>query len=132
MSNILYDAIFDTKLAGTRLFFAYYIFMGIYHLKMYEDYVYKIHDWIQFLQQGYSPTIELYGSRFLDTRLDQVLVDQLSHTMIRGAVIGGVQLLTYYKAPWQNGFILNIPGLTNYRGFIEPDPIVQADHELYK
>ena len=32
----------DTKLAGTRLIFTYYIFMGVFHLKMYEDFAYLI------------------------------------------------------------------------------------------
>ena len=39
LSTILTDSIFDTKLAGTRLIFAYYIFMGIYHMKIYFMFV---------------------------------------------------------------------------------------------
>lgn len=131
LSNILRDSIFDTKLAGTRLFFAYYIFMGVYHMKMYEDYAYRIHEWVNLLTSGYDPRIDVYGSNFLETRIDQTLNDQLSHPIINGAPIASVQLLTYYKAPWVNGFILNVPGLDNYRGFIEPDPIVKSDHVLY-
>ena len=131
LSTILRDSIFDTKLAGTRLIFAYYIFMGIYHLKMYEDYAYKIHAWVDYLTSGYDPTIEDYGPFFLETRLDQTLDDQLCHAVVRGAPIASVQILKYYKAPWINGFFIAEPGLTNYRGFIEEIPTVEAENVLY-
>lgn len=132
LSTILRDSIFDTKLAGTRLIFAYYIFMGVYYMKIYPDFFYIISEWVSMITQGYDPQINLYGDQFLETRIDQVVNDQLTHPIIRGAPIASVQVLTYYKDPWVNGFILNVPGLTNYRGFIEPEPIVQSEHVLYK
>ena len=131
LSNILRDSIFDTKLAGTRLIFSYYIFMGVFHLKMYEDFYYKITEWVKLLTSGYNPEIEAYGSQFLDTKIENTKTDQLTHAVINGAPLIGVQVLTFYKEAWNNGFILNVPGLTNYRGFIEPTPIVEADHVLY-
>lgn len=131
LSTILRDSIFDTKLAGTRLLFAYYIFMGVYHMKIYPDWFYRIHLWCTLLTSGYDPQIDKYGSQFLDTKIENTLNDQLTHAVTNSAPIAGVQLLTYYKEAWHNGFILNVPGLTNYRGFIEPDPIVQSDHVLY-
>lgn len=132
LSTILRDSIYDTKLAGTRLIFEYYIFMGIYHMKMYEDWQYRISLWVTLLTSGYDPEIDLYGGNFLDTRIDQVLNDQLTHAVTNGAPIAGVQLLTYYKEKWNNGFVFATPGLTNYRGFIEADPEVRAEHVLYK
>lgn len=131
LSKILRDSIFDTKLAGTRLIFVYYIFMGIFHLKIYDDWQYIISEWVTFLTQGYDPQIDEYGAQFLNTKIEQVLTDQLTHPIVNGAVIGGVQVLTYYKEPWNNGFVLNVPGLTNYRGFIEPNPTVKPDHIIY-
>ena len=59
------------------------------------------------------------------------VTDQLCHPIINGKPIASCQILTYYKEPWTNGFILNTPGLTNYRGFIEESPIVESDHVLY-
>lgn len=132
LSTILRDSIFDTKLAGTRLIFSYYIFMGVYYMKIYPDFFYIISEWVSMITQGYDPQINLYGDQFLETRIDQVVNDQLTHPIIRGAPIASVQVLTYYKEPWNDGFILNVPGLTNYRGFIEPEPIVQSEHVLYK
>lgn len=131
LSKILRDSIFDTKLAGTRLIFLYYIFLGIYHLKMYEDWQYIIKYWITFITQGYNPVIEKYGSNYLNTRIDQVLTDQLTHAVVAGKVLGSVQVLTYYKKAWDKGFVLNEPGLTNYRGFIEEAPTVKSSHVIY-
>ena len=131
MSKILRDSIFDTKLAGTRLIFVYIIFCGVFHLKMYVDFYYKIDIWLNIMTQGYSPRIDRYGAWFLNTTIDRVLNDQLCHPIIHGKPIAGCQVLTYYKDPWINGFVLNVPGLTNYRGFIEETPIVQSDHVIY-
>jgi hypothetical protein len=99
---------------------------------MYEDYAYKIHDWIQLLFSNYDPVIEKYGTKFMYTELGSVLTDQLTHAVVNSAPIAGVQILTYYKEPWQEGFILNTPGLTNYRGFIEEEPLINSDDILYK
>ena len=132
LSTILKNSIFDTKLAGTRLIFTYYIFMGIYHLKMYEDYYYIIKYWVNFLTQGVDYKIKDYGSKYIDTPVGNIKMDQITHRVIRGAPNVGVQILTYYKEPWENGWILNVPGLTNYRGFIELEPTIVADHVLYK
>ena len=132
LSKILRDSIFDTKLAGTRLIFSYYIFMGVYHMHMYVDFAYIIKYWINLLYSNFDPIIEKYGAKYLSTTLDTVLSDQLTHAVVRGRLIASMQILTYYKKPWDNGFIFNTKGLTNYRGFIEPDPTIESDHILYK
>ena len=132
LSTILRDSIFDTKLAGTRLIFTYYIFMGIYHMYIYPDWQVKITEWVTIINSGYDPIIEKYGPWFMETKIESVIQDQLNHAIVNGAPIASCQVLTYYKRPWQKGFIFNVPGLTNYRGFIEKDPTVQAEHVLYE
>ena len=132
LSTILRDSIFDTKLAGTRLIFSYYIFMGIYHLKMFEDYAYLIKYWIKYLTQNYDPVLKWYGDRYIDTPLYSIKNDQITHRTIIGKLIASSQILTYYRDPWNDGFILNVKGLVNYRGFIESAPIVREEHVLYK
>lgn len=131
LSKILRDSIFDTKLAGTRLIFVYYIFIGIYHLIMTEDFFYNISQYIDSIKRGYDPTIDTYGPNYLDTVISTTINDQLTHAIDNGKPIAGIQILTYYKEPYNNGFILNVPGLVNYRGFIEPDPTIEPDHILY-
>ena len=68
----------------------------------------------------------------METKIESVLHDQLNHAVINGAPIGSCQVLTYYKKPWQKGFIFNVPGLTNYKGYIEKDPIVKSTDVLYE
>ena len=130
-SNVLRESISDTKLAGTRIIFLYYIFIGVFHLKMYEDFYYKIDYWIKLITSGYNPRIDKYGSVLLDTKISQVLNDQLTHCVVNGKPIASCQVLTYYKEPWQNGFVLNVKGLINYRGFIESDPTIVSNEVIY-
>ena len=140
LSKILRDSIFaiydfdDTKFyyANLEENVQYYIFMGVFHLKMYEDFAYIIKYWVRILSQGYDPELKWYGSKYLDTPVGSVKQDQITHRIIKGAPCVGVQILTYHKDPWKNGWILAIPGLTNYRGFIEPTGEIVPDWVLYK
>lgn len=152
-SSILRDSIFDTKLAGTRLFFQYYIFMGVFQMGMKVDHGYKIYISPSRIIQGYDIPLEDLGPFGWDTTLDQILdyqwtnairgnianfANPIGHTpdtldeLHHGNLVVGTQVLTYYKAPWINGFILNTPGLTNYRGFVQPDGHIQKEHILYR
>lgn len=137
-SSILRESVADTKLAGTRIFFQYYIFIGVFYLGMKVDYGYVIYITPDKMIQGHNPTLEKLGPFGFNTRLDQILEFQLTHGIRgnianyanpightpdtlddrhHGNIVTGTQVLTYYKAPWQNGWILNVPGLTNYRRF---------------
>lgn len=152
-STILRDSIFDTKLAGTRIFFQYYIFIGIFHMGMKVDFGYLIAITPDREIQGYNTTIEKLGLFEFDTELNQILEFQLTHGIRgnyanfanpightpdslepthHGNLVAGIQVLTYYKAPWINGFILNTPGLTNYRGFVQPDGNIHPNDIMYK
>lgn len=153
MSSILRDSIYDTKLAGTRLFFQYYIFIGIFHMKMKIDNGYLIKIASSKNIQGFDQELKYLGPHKFDTKLGNILEFQWTHgvrgnianyanpightvdtldELHHGNMIAGVQVLTYYKAPWQNGFILNVPGLTNYRGFIQPTETIRPEEILYK
>ncbi|MBQ2639171.1 MAG: hypothetical protein IJF92_00175 [Bacilli bacterium] len=152
-SSILRDSIFDTKLAGTRIFFQYYIFIGIWHMEMKFYIGYKIVITPDRVIQGYNPIMKDLGEFGWDTVLSQILDHQWTHgirgniannaepiehkphtldDLHHGNLVAGIQILTYYKDPWKNGFILNTPGLTNYRGFVQPDGVIQHEHILYK
>lgn len=131
MSKILRDSIFDTKLAGTRLMFVYMIFIGIFHLRIYEDWQYIITKWVTFIMQGLNPRIDTYKETGLDTTIELAAHDQLCHVTRGGKPIASCQVLVYEVDPWNDGFILNTPGLTNYRGFIEETPLIVSSHILY-
>lgn len=152
-SDILRDSIMDTKLAGTRIFFQYYIFVGIFHMQMLIDFGIYIYITPDKEIQNYNPKIEDLGPFKFDTTLDQILDFQLTHG-VRGNIanyanpvghtyddlndrhhgnaVMGLQVLTYYKAPWLNGFVFATPGLTNYRGFVQPDEHIRPDEILYR
>lgn len=154
MSSLLRDSIRDTQLAGTRLFFSYIVFVGVYFSGIrnfgQEMTIYITPDK---MIQGYDPVISALGPFGLDTKIEQIIEYQITHG-IRGNnasgvceightinsldnnhvgnVTCGMQLLTYYQAPFINGFILNTPGLTNYRGFIQPLGVIEKDYILYQ
>jgi len=152
-SSILRESIFDTKLAGTRIFFQYYIFIGIFHMGMKCDFGYAIIITPSMMIQGYDPTIDKLGIFGWNTELGQILEHQLTHgirgniaqhvnpightsdsldNLHHGNMVAGIQILTLYKNPWINGWILNVPGLTNYRGFVQPTETIRPDEILYK
>lgn len=153
MSTILRDSIYDTKLAGTRLYFQYYIFIGIFQMGMKVDDAILIKISPSTYIQGFNSTLEDLGPFGFNTKLWQMLEFQLTHGIRgnyanyieevghipvtldenhHGNLVAGVQILTYYKVPWINGFILNVPGLTNYRGYLQPSGIIHPDEIMYK
>ena len=101
-------------------------------MKMYADFAYLIDYWFKYIFQGYDPVIKWYGGQYIDTKLSSVLSDQITHRVIRGRPIASCQILLYYKEPWTNGWILNVPNLTNYRGFIENNGEIVPEWVLYK
>ena len=152
-SSILRDSIYDTKLAGTRIYFQYYIFIGIFHMEMSFDMAYSLVIASPKRIQNYDIELKYLGPLKWDTQLGNILEYQLTngvrgniadyynpigHTQDElderhhGNLTAGIQILTYYKAPWINGWVLNVPGLTNYRGFIQPDENIRPNEILYK
>ena len=131
MSTILRDSIMDTKLAGTRIIFAYYIFLGAFHMDISIGTYRKIIRWVVWLIQGYDHQIQDMGVFGLETALSVIWTNQLSHGKTSAQCVASMQLLTYYKAPWTNGFVLNVPGLSNYRGYIESEPLIEQDEVIY-
>lgn len=81
-------------------------------MKMYEDYAYKIKYWINYIAQNYDPILKWYGGQYMDTKLTSVKNDQVTHRTFKGRIIASCQVLTYYKEPWFEGFILNVPRLS--------------------
>ena len=132
LSTILIDAITDTKLAGTRLIFSYYIFIGIYHLSIFKDFQYLIKIWNSNRDSGRDSKLSEYGPSGIATTLGSMTTDQLTHRVVNGKPIASCQILTYYVDPWLKGFIFATPGLVNYRGYIEKFPTVNSDDVLYK
>lgn len=105
--------------------------MGTYQYYLTVDSYARIIKWFDPEYYGYDPIIKNYGPQHLDTILSTVKEWQISHRVKSAVAQTSSQILVYYKDPWVDGFILNTPGLTNYRGFIEADPTIKADDEFY-
>lgn len=143
LSQILRDAMSDTQPIGTRITFVYYIFLGMFHMNIVPGVWYKINKHIRPTWVERSNIIETYGDYGLDeskgemrlglnTILGRLYEWQITHRTRAGEILASSQILTYHKDAWTDGWILAEPGLTNYRGFIEEDGVVEEDKVLYE
>lgn len=105
--------------------------MGVYQYYITPDSYARIIKWFDPAYYGFDPIIKTYGPQELATVLSTVFNWQISHRIWNNVARTSSQILTYYKEPWVNGFILNTPGMTNYRGYILEEPEIKADDEFY-
>lgn len=105
--------------------------MGVYQYYISVDSYARIIKWFDPEYFGYDPIIKTYGPNDLNTVLSTVWNWQISHRIKSAVARTSTQILTYYKEPWVDGFILNTPDLTNYRGFVLEEPTIKSDDELY-
>lgn len=133
MSTILRDALKDIQLMGTRITFAYTLYLGAYDEQMKPSVWYNISKWISTdLLQGWDPMIKNYGPQHEATLVETVYDWQLCYPSKSNMMFASVQLLTQYRAPWVTGFILNVQGLENYRGILTLDGVLRETDVLYR
>ena len=133
MSNILREAIHDIKLMGTRIRFAFVLFLGAYNEQIDPSVWYRIRKWIiPDLLRGWNPMIKYFGPQQEWTRVQTVYDWQLVHPSRSIEMFASVAILPRYKTPWVKGFITNVPGLDNYRGILTLDGVLQNNDVLYK
>ena len=133
MSTILRDAIKDIQLMGTRIIFAFVLYLGAYNEQIEPSVWYKISKWISTdLLQGWNPMIKNFGPQHEFTRVQTVYDWQLCHPSKSNMMFASVSLISRYKEPWIRGFILNVAGLDNYRGILTEDGVLQTTDILYK
>lgn len=133
MSNILREAIHDIKLMGTRIRFAFVLFLGAYNEQIEPSVWYRIRKWIlPDLLRGWNPMIKNFGPQYEFTKVQTVYDWQLVHPSRSTEMFASVSLLTRYRTPWVKGFILNYPGLDNYRGILTLDGVINNNDVLYE
>ena len=131
LSTIMREAVNDVKLMGTRIIFAYVLFLGVYWEGIYPDTFVNIRKWIEMLTMyGYNPLIKEFGPQEEYTILQSVSDKQLLHPSMSGLMFPSVLITTQYKTPWVKGFVFNTAGLTNYRGIVNRDGIVHRDSKI--
>ena len=133
MSTILRDALKDVQLMGTRIVFAFMLYLGAYLEQMTPSVWYDIKKWISTdLLRGWNPMIKNYGPQYEFTKVQTVYDWQLCYPSKSAGMYASVYLIPRYKAPWVKGFIFNVEGLENYRGILTTDGVLHANDILYK
>jgi hypothetical protein len=133
MSTILRSSLKDIQLMGTRILFAFVIYLGAYSEEMSPELWYEINKWINTdVLQGWNPMIKNYGPQYEYTKISRVYDWQLCFPSRSNEMFASVYLLQQYREPWIKGFIFNTKGLDNYRGILTSDGIINATDVLYK
>ena len=133
MSTILREALSDIQLMGTRVVFAFMLYLGAYNEQIEPSVWYEISKWISTdLLQGWDPMIKDFGPQHEDTRIQTVYDWQLCYPSKSNMMFASVEVIPRYRTPWVKGFIINEPGLDNYRGILTLDGILTETGILYK
>lgn len=133
MSTILRDALKDIQLMGTRIVFAFMLYLGAYLEQMTPSVWYDIKKWISTdLLRGWNPMIKNFGPQYEFTKVQTVYDWQLCYPSKSVGMYASVYLIPRYKAPWVKGFIFNVEGLENYRGILTTDGVLHVNDILYK
>lgn len=133
MSTILRDALKDIQLMGTRIVFAFVLYLGAYNEQIEPSVWYRIRKWINTdLLRGWNPMIKNFGPQYEFTKVQTVYDWQLVHPSKSNMMFASVSVLPRYRTPWNKGFIFNVPGLDNYKGILTEDGILSNTDILYK
>lgn len=133
MSTILRDALKDIQLMGTRIVFAFVLYLGAYNEQIEPSVWYRIRKWIDTdLLRGWNPMIKNFGPQYEFTKVQTVYDWQLVHPSKSNMMFASVSVLPRYRTPWNKGFIFNVPGLDNYKGILTEDGIINNTDILYK
>lgn len=133
MSTILRDSLKDIQLMGTRIVFAYVLYLGAYNEQMTPSFWHRIRKWIKTdVLQGWNPMIKNYGPQYEYTKVQTVYDWQLVFPSRSNEMFASVSIIPRYRTPWIKGFLFAEPGKDNYRGILTADGILKADDILYR
>ena len=133
MSTILRDSLKDIQLMGTRIVFAFVLYLGAYNEQITPSVWYRIKKWIDTnLLRGWDPMIKNYGPQYEYTKVQTVYDWQLVYPSRSNEMFASVNIIPRYRTPWIKGFLFAEAGKDNYRGIITVDGILNADDILYK
>lgn len=133
MSTILRESLKDIQLMGTRIIFAYVLYLGAYNEQMTPSFWHRIRKWIKTdVLQGWNPMIKNYGPQYEYTKVQTVYDWQLVFPSRSNEMFASVSIIPRYRTPWIKGFLFAEPGKDNYRGILTADGILKADDILYR
>lgn len=133
MSTILRNSLKDIQLMGTRIVFAYVLYLGAYNLQMTPSAWYRIRKWISTnLLRGWDPMIKDYGPQHELTKIRTVYDWQLVYPSRSNEMFASIEIYKRYREPWIKGFLFNTSGQDNYRGILTADGVLKTDDILYR
>lgn len=130
-SQILFDAIDDIRLIGTRIVFAYVIFCGIFKARSIFSADKEIHQYFDPAYWGYDPKINEFGPIGEDTLIKDVQDWPIVHRVKSAISNFKVAIYTEEKAPYERGHIWHPAGNTNYKGFLVDEETLHDEHTMY-
>lgn len=133
MSTILRDSLKDIQLMGTRIVFAYVIYLGAYNEQMTPSFWHVIRKWINTdVLRGWNPMIKDYGPQHEFTKIQTVYDWQLVYPSRSNEMFASISIISRYRTPWIKGFLFAEPGKDNYRGILTATGVLHADDILYR
>ena len=131
LTTIMYNEVVSTKLAGTRLFFLFYIFIGTFHMD------FKLSSYcnvkVYFDPEKHMDYRRIYnwGPEFLDTPIEEIKDWIIQPYVDNMRMTGSVMVNLLSTEPWHDDWILNKPGIPNYRGRIIDERTIVDEERLY-
>ena len=131
LTTIMYNEVVNTKLAGTRLLFLFYLFIGTFHMNFDFSTAHKVK--VYFDPEKYLDYRRIYnwGPEFLETPIEEIK-DWLIQPYVESMEVNGSVMVNVFNCePWHDDWILNKPGLPNYRGRVIDDRTIVDEERLY-
>lgn len=131
-STVLREALDNIRLIGTRIIFAYLIYMGPFKFEARVDGGIEAHLFFDPAYWGYDPLIKDWGpngERTLITDIDDWFISHRVKSAISNA---STAVYIGHKDPYTKGFIWNVPNLEDYKGFLVDDETLHDDHKMYE
>lgn len=131
-SSILRDALGDIQLIGTRLVFAYLIYMGPFKAESVITGSNEISLFFDPASYGFDPRINQFGPEYELTKIEDIIDWPLSHR-IKGAQQNLSTIIYVSRTrPFDKGFIWAPVNTPNYMGILMDDETLKDDHVMYE
>lgn len=131
-SSILRDAIDNIRLIGTRIVFAYMIYVGPFNLTKDINCGNEVQLWFDPADYGYDPLIQGFGPRLEGTRLLTINDWPLLHRVHSAVSNFHCIIYTAQVDPYEKGFIWAPPDNNNYLGYLVDDDTLKDDNTMYR
>lgn len=131
-STILREAIDNIRLIGTRIIFAYLIYIGPFNITPSLDCGNQLELYFDPAVWGYDPIIKAWGPRNEATVIATMEDFPLSHVVRSSQHLTHCIIYTQKTIPFEKGFIWSEPENTNYKGYLIDDKTLKDTNTMYQ